>query len=171
MATFYKLNSATVGAGGAASVTFSSIPQTYTDLVVKVSARSSRASDEDGLAIGLNGTGSTSWLFLSGNGSSASAGTSASLGFGGAFVGRIPATNATANTFGNAEIYVSNYAAAKTKSSFVDAATENNASTAYISILGNYYSSTTAVTSIIVLASNANLVQNSTITLYGIRNS
>ena len=43
MATTYTLiSSVTVGSGGAASIEFTSIPSTYTDLVLKLSARSSR---------------------------------------------------------------------------------------------------------------------------------
>jgi hypothetical protein len=40
MATTYKLiSSVTVGSGGATTMTFSSIPQTYTDLLLKISSR------------------------------------------------------------------------------------------------------------------------------------
>ena len=35
----YLISSQTVGSGGATDITFSSIPQTYTDLVIKVSSR------------------------------------------------------------------------------------------------------------------------------------
>jgi hypothetical protein len=37
--TFIKIASVTVGSGGAASMDFTSIPSTYTDLVIKVSTR------------------------------------------------------------------------------------------------------------------------------------
>jgi hypothetical protein len=40
MATYTLINSVTVGSGGAASMEFTSIPSTYTDLVVKISGRS-----------------------------------------------------------------------------------------------------------------------------------
>ena len=167
--TFVKIASVTVGSGGVASVTFSSIPQTYTDLLIKGSARSLRASDEDGMAFGINGGGATNWLLLSANGSSASSGTLSSLGFGAAFVGRIPGANATANTFGSFELYLPNYTSNTAKSYSTDAVTENNGTTAYMSFLAAYQSSTATVSSVILLASNANLAQNSTFTLYGIK--
>jgi hypothetical protein len=168
-ANYVLLEKITVGAAGAASVTFSSIPQTgYTDLVIKGSARSLRASDEDGLAFGINGAGATNWLLLSGNGSSASSGTLSSLGFGAAFIGRIPGANATANTFGNFELYLPNYTSSSAKSYSIDAVTENNGSTAYSSFLTAYQSNTAAVSSVILLASNANLAANSTFYLYGV---
>jgi hypothetical protein len=168
-ANYVLLEKITVGAASAASVSFTSIPQTgYTDLVIKGSARSLRASDEDGMGFGINGTGATDWVLLSGNGSLASSGTLSSLGFGAAFVGRIPGANATANTFGNFELYLPNYTSSNVKSYSADAATENNSSTAYLSMLAAYQSNTSAVTSIILLAGNANLAPNSTFYLYGV---
>ena len=38
------------------SVTFSSIPQNYTDLLIYVSARSNRASGADNITMSLNGS-------------------------------------------------------------------------------------------------------------------
>ena len=47
MATTYKaISTVTVGSGGAASITFSSIPATYTDLVLKISGRHDTSSDQ-----------------------------------------------------------------------------------------------------------------------------
>ena len=37
--TFTKIASVSVGSGGAATMSFTSIPSTYTDIVVKLSAR------------------------------------------------------------------------------------------------------------------------------------
>ena len=168
-ANYVLLEKITVGAASAASVSFTSIPQTgYTDLVIKGSARSLRASDEDGIGFGINGSGATDWVLLSGNGSLASSGTLSSLGFGSAAVGRIPGANATANTFGNFELYLPNYTSSNVKSYSADSATENNSSTAYLSMLAAYQSNTAAVTSIILLAGNANLAPNSTFYLYGV---
>jgi len=42
--TFVKIASVTVGAGGASSIDFTSIPGTYTDLKVVISARGSRSN-------------------------------------------------------------------------------------------------------------------------------
>ena len=41
--TMTPIQTVTVGSGGAANITFSNIPQTYTDLVIKISARSNRS--------------------------------------------------------------------------------------------------------------------------------
>ena len=48
--TYNRIGSVTVGSGGASTITFSNIPQTYTDLVVKFSMKSTTANQNtDGL--------------------------------------------------------------------------------------------------------------------------
>jgi len=168
--TYVNIASITIGSGGASSASFTSIPQTYTDLLLKASLRSTRSAQEDGFAFSPNGAGATFWMLLSGDGSSTSGGSSSSLGYGSSFTGRIPAASATSNTFGNLELYLPNYSnTANPKGFSLDAATENDGTTAYISLESGYYSSTSAVSSITLQASNANLAQYSTFTLYGIK--
>ena len=53
MATYTLISSVTVGAGGASSIDFTSIPSTYTDLLVKISARSTLNELNGGHAVGL----------------------------------------------------------------------------------------------------------------------
>ena len=53
--TYKPIATVTVGAGGAASIDFTSIPGTYTDLLVLISARSTRSTDyRDELFIRFN---------------------------------------------------------------------------------------------------------------------
>ena len=52
--TFVLLASTTVGSGGASSIDFTSIPATYTDLVVKVSGRIDYAQTGDYFKITFN---------------------------------------------------------------------------------------------------------------------
>jgi len=108
-ANYVLLEKITVGAAGASSVTFSGIPQTgYTDLVVKVSARGDLAQVYDSIYCQVNGLTTSIYtrLTVSGSGSSAGSGTSTSDKL---FLGAANGKNATANTFGNAEIYFPNY--------------------------------------------------------------
>jgi hypothetical protein len=74
MATTYEaIATVTVGSGGAADITFSSIPATYTDLVVKTSLRNADPTDQRwNVKITFNGNGSNySERLLFGAGSSA----------------------------------------------------------------------------------------------------
>ena len=163
--TFVKIASVTVGSGGAASMSFSSIPATYTDLVLKVSTRTNRAAATDGLEIRLNGaTTNHSGRRLTGDGTTAASSVSV--------YGNTDGNNATASTFGNAEIYIPNYAGSNYKSFSMDTVSENNATANGMTLNANLWSQTTAVSSItIVMSDGTAFNQYSTAVLYGIKNS
>jgi hypothetical protein len=168
--TYTKIASATVGAGGTSSVVFSSIPQTYTDLVLRASARSTRAGlDEDGFTIRLNSS-TSGYTYKVTIGQGASIGN-LNTSYEQTWAGEVNAGNSTANTFNNLEAYFPNYTGTAGKSYSVDSAQENNGSTAYFSVGAIFQSSTSAITSLTLGAANGNLAQYSTLTLYGIKNS
>ena len=161
--TFVKIATVTVGAGGAATLDFTSIPSTYTDLVLKISGRYS-ASAFDGHYIAFNGSTSTfTGRTLYGTGSAA---VSASIA---RYVGSIGGTASTASTFNNNEIYIPNYAGSTNKSFSVDNVTENNATESYQNLVAGLWATTSAITSISISLPTGNFVQYSTATLYGIK--
>jgi hypothetical protein len=143
----------------AATIEFVSIPQTFTDLVVLISARNTTTSIDLYMEFNANGSG-YSGRILYGNGSSATAGT----------VGNQPVwitpSGATANTFGNASIYIPNYAGSTNKSYSGDSVTENNASLAYQFLAAGFWSNTAAITAIKLFGSD--FAVGSTFSLYGI---
>ena len=74
MAKSYTLIQAQTLTSSAASVTFSNIPQNFTDLVIKVSGRSNRAAAHDAaINLTFNDVGGTSYSdkFLRGSGTAA----------------------------------------------------------------------------------------------------
>ena len=167
MPTYKAIASTTVGSGGASSITFSSIPQTYTDLVIKLSTR----SGFDWIRCQFNSSGGTAYSsrWLSGNGSSAGSGSSS--GDSSARATIVGQTD-TANTFGNAEVYIPNYTSSNYKSLSGDGVSEANQTAAYAYLTASLWSNTSAITSITLTLENAgNFVQYSTATLYGIKNS
>jgi hypothetical protein len=163
--TYTLLETITVGAAGASSVTFNSIPQTgYTDLVVKMSVRDNTGNIGNFLNISLNGsTTSFTGRYLNGNGASASSGS----GFP-RLVIEYSGASSTANTFGNGEMYFPNYTSANYKSYSGDSVSENNATTAYADMSAGLWSSTAAITSITFTPNTGQLVQYSTFSLYGV---
>lgn len=171
--TYTLISSVTVGAGGASSIDFTSIPATYTDLKVVTSVRTNRADQSDAIKIQYNGdTGSNysiRYLFTS-DGSTVGSGSASSIGFD--IGGFGTAANATANTFGNSEIYIPNYAGSTQKSSSTDSTAENNATAALLRLEANLWTGTAAISSI-KLTPNAGTLFNqySTAYLYGIKNS
>jgi len=169
--TYTLIASNTVGLLGSATITFSSIPSTYTDLLIKSSARTDRVNTVDYYKLKFNGTATSySERSLNGNGSAAASENNNSTSYG--FNYAIDAATATTSTFSNAEFYIPNYAGSNNKSYSTDAVTENNAATAYAAFTAGLLSNTTAITSITLESANAaNFVQYSTFYLYGIKNS
>lgn len=174
MPTFTQIGSAvTVGSGGQSSITFSSIPSTYTDLVLKVSGRSSRSADRDELQVVFNSTASSySGKNLIGfdSNSTASFNSSPSTYLAGL---NISGSSATTSTFGSTEIYIPNYAGSTNKSVSVETVGENNSSTSWIvQMNAGLWSNTAAITSITLsVTSTFSFVQHSTAYLYGVSNA
>jgi len=166
--TYTLIQSVTVGSGGAASIEFGSIPQTYTDLLVVTSVRTNRSAVVDNLQIEFNGL-STNLTFrlLYGGGTSA---TSASGSYG--LVADANAATSTASVFSSHSIYIPNYTGSTNKSFSVDAVTENNATEAYQEMVAGLWSATSAITSLRLFPRTGTLlVQYSSASLYGIKNS
>jgi hypothetical protein len=171
--TFTKIAGTTIISTGTRIVTFSSIPATYTDLLLRVSARSDTAATvvQGYFWVAYPASGSGSSRRLIGNGSSASSSTFSNGSFQVFQTSDIPAASSTSNTFGSIDCYIPNYLSSNNKSVSVDGVTENNATTAYAELTAGIINTTSAITAISFEASAGNLVNNSTFTLYGIKNS
>ena len=166
--TYEAIATVTVGSGGAADIEFTSIPATYTDLLVKVSARSTDGSWQ-GMYMRLNGaTTNYSSIYLDGTGSSVGSGVITTTGL---YISTIGGTNATSSTFTNSEIYIPNYTSSNNKSLSADGSAENNAIAAYLNLIANLWSDSAAITSILLYSAAGNIAEYSTATLYGIKNS
>lgn len=157
--TMTLISTVTVGTTAPSYISFASIPQTYTDLLFVVSARYT-VDQVDGI-LGINGSGANGSfrrLIGSGSGASSSSGSTMNL--------FINPSSATANTFGNTSIYITNYTAATNKAISVDSLNENNATAAYAGIFADLWSNTAAITSVDI--GGYALAQYSTASLYGI---
>ena len=171
--TYTKIETIIVGSGGVASITFSSIPATYTDLVIKASVRTNNNAVFDNAQVRFNGDTGTNYsrLYLVGDGSTTISFKAASNN---AYFPSycFNAANATANTFSNTEFYIPNYTSANFKPISADAVSENNATAAYDGLHSGLWSSTAAITSINIAPGSGTLLnQYSTFTLYGISNA
>jgi len=168
--TFVAIATVTVGSGGASTIDFTSIPGTYTDLVMKYSLKSDTgnlpAGSQKFIVMTLNSNSGSSGRQLQGDGSSASSSTSVNIG-------GANDPNTTANTFSNGELYIPNYTSSNAKPVSVDNVAENNGTSARNQIYALLYNSpTSAITSISISPqTSGSFVQHSTATLYGIKNS
>jgi hypothetical protein len=172
--TYVAIATTTVGSGGASSIEFTSIPGTYTDLCILLSAR----SDESGSSVTNlrwtfnNSTSGYSGLELyaqtsnntvgSGNGGTTS--SYIQLGYANAPLN-------TASTFSSTMVYIPNYASSNNKSMSLDSVQESNGGAVYVDLGAALWSNSAAITSIKITPLTNNFVQYSTATLYGIKNS
>ena len=170
MSTHIKISTITVGSGGAASIDFTSIPATYTDLKLVMSARI-EASYRQVIIKFNNSSADFTFRNILGDGASTASYTQASYGYN--LIGYAPlAGTDTASTFGNMEIYIPSYASANFKSISVDSVHETNAATAYATLEAGLWSQTAAITQLTLLPYGGNdFDQYSSATLYGIKSS
>jgi hypothetical protein len=178
MANTYTLIQAQTLSTTASSVTFSSIPSTYTDLNILLSCRANQAASQSQdiymrLGSGSVDTGSNySMTRIYGTGSSTASdrasGTSTALR-----VGRTTDSSATANTFASNSIYVPGYATANKKQLFTAGVDEDNGAQSFQMLLSGLWNSTTAVDILTIypFTGGTSFVADSTFYLYGIKNS
>ena len=159
------IETVTVGAGGATSIDFQNIPQTYTDLVILLSSRQSTSSFQ-GQRLYFNNTDTNlrnNYLLGTGSGTQASA---AATGY----FGSIAGTNVSASIFDNTFIYISNYTSTSLVKTF---SAENiapaNANLAYLGITNGTWNSTSAITRVTLFPDGGgSYTQYSSATLYGV---
>lgn len=162
--TMKLVSTITVGAGGIASIEWTGIPQTGTDLIVLFSLRSDRSAISDVLSWTLNGS-TTSFSYKRLEGRSGTASTlSGSEQWPNAFNGN----TGTSNTFGNGQAYIANYTGSTGKSISIESVSENNALDAQVHMLGGLWNNTSAITSIKLTGIGTNFLQYSTASLYTI---
>ena len=168
--TYTLIASSIVGSGGASTIDFTSIPSTYTDLMVVLSARSTRNLYEwDDIRQNINSSGvSTSITAVNVYGTGSATGSNTGVG---TAAGIANTDNVTANSFSSVSIYYPNYTSSNNKSISVDAVSENNATSALAILTATLWSNTAAITSLSFSCANGNFKQYSTAYLYGISNS
>jgi len=161
----------------ATSVTFSNIPQNYTDLKVVVSARGTANNNErvSDISLRINNNSSASYTYRGLTGVPGTSSTSV-FGFSGTsifqYFGFGTSADAISNTFGSTEFYFTNYTSSTAKSISVDSVGENNSSTTLLRIITGRWSPSTqeAISTLAFSLDSGSFVSGSTFTLYGISN-
>lgn len=167
MAVTYEPIATQTLTGNTGIVTFSSIPQTYTDLVLRVSAQVS--SSWDVIAIRMNGTASGySFTYIQSDGSSALAGRGSSeIALRG---GHIPGSSTS--TYSSDEYNFMNYTGSADYKTVISRVGSYNTGAQGFNTQARaqLLQMTSAINSITVQTFNgANLTAGSTFTLYGIK--
>jgi hypothetical protein len=168
--SYESIATVTVGSGGSSTITFSSIPSTYTHLQIRALARTAGSS-----------TGGTSWALrynsassnyarhnISGDGSSASAdnGTNETYGY----LESLATGGLTASVFGSIVIDILDYANTNKYKTVRSLAGWDNNGSGRIVLTSHLYQSTSAISQIDITAGNTqDYVQYSHFALYGIK--
>ena len=170
---FVALATQTVGAGGATSVTFSSIPQIYKHLQIRATARGTLAQPYDHIVFTINGATSGYYRHLVLNDGvnvpeSYNYASDNKLSF-----GYLAGNSTTANVFGGVVLDILDYTNTNKRKTVRSLNGYNQNSSGggqqYISISGGTYPSNSAITSIEIKSESANLAQYSHFALYGIQ--
>lgn len=163
--TMTLVSTITVGSGGAASIEWTDIPQTGTDLYVLFSLRSNRSANASGLNWTLNNsTSSYSYKRLEGRNT-----TVGNLSGSEQWPNSFNGDTSTSSTFGNGQAYIPNYTSTIGKTVSIESVAENNAVDAQVHILNGLWNVTSAITSIKLTESSGNsFLQYSTASLYKI---
>lgn len=148
-------------------IVFSSIPQTFTDLVVLVSGRANPNEANGGVVIQLGFNGSYSDIsakWLAGTGSSVALGTDTTI-----YV-MTSSNDSTGSTFGNTTIYIPSYRSLTAKSTSVEGISENNGVVSR-QLLGSglWNPSTQAAITSLSLRKLDGILTGTSVTLYGIK--
>jgi hypothetical protein len=152
-----------------ASVTFSNIPQNYTDIKIVASARTARSDNGDYALLSLNGSEANSGVTFWGYGTTVATSNTTNN------VLIVPGNTATSSVFGNLELYCPNYTNSGNKTVSTDSSAEDNTVSSNGNSIGSLLwssgsAATSAVTSITLTGRFGSFLSGSTFTLYGVSN-
>jgi hypothetical protein len=168
----YESIATATGTGSSATITFSSIPQTYKHLQLRVLVRSTEAgAGKSNLIIKLNNdstTGNYRTHQLTGNGSSVSA-TTTTGSAGLRFNDTLSRAGNTAGLMAVQIIDFQDYTATMNRTVRMFSGIDTNDANGILGLYSGLYISTTALTQIDYTCPDGNLSTNTVVSLYGIK--
>lgn len=163
--TMSLVQTVTVGAGGAANIEFTTIPQDATDLLLVLSCRPTGTEANVQVYFNSDNTDANySVRRLNGNGSTASSNSYAypQIGY--------TRSDYTASTFASLQLYIPNYTSSVAKSFSSDTVAENNATTSNQGIHAGSWSGTSAISTLRIDPKfGTSWAQHTTASLYKIK--
>lgn len=168
-ATYYLIAKNTL-TSNTTTVTFSSIPNTYTDLILKFSTRHNSSANFNDYRLSFNGSSATNYSLARirvHNSTVSSEETSNAT-----YIGPTQsAQNNDTNTFSNVEIYIPSYTASQNKPLYWYNVAEENSANAHIQSIASLFRDTTAISSIGITQDTGDFASGSSFRLYGIKKS
>lgn len=173
MANTYKLIASNTLTSATATVTFSSISTSYTDLNLVLSTRASSSSWGTEVYLRFNSNSSSIYSYVAVGASNAAA-FDAQLFLQNLGAGSLTAGNSsTSNAFGFTQFYIPSYQSSSNKVfSIYDSPGFNSVTNMQFEYISNLFGSTSAISSITIgLVNGSNFLTNSSFYLYGISNT
>jgi hypothetical protein len=151
------------------AITFGSIPQTYTDLLIKSSSKRHASGGTGAMYVYFNGSNASvrSYSFY-GNGTASGSSTLTTAGN----IGE--AGEIAESGWASTDLYICNYASTSVFKSYLsESFRSNNGANTYQDFCSGLYSSATAITSVTLYTANTAtyFIAPSVFTLYGIKNT
>ena len=167
MANTYKLLYKYTFLSSGSSVTYNSVSQNYTDIIVRVSLRSDQSGTVRAYRVQTNGVDPGTGWRLGGEGAGVPI-------YGDSGIGNyLPGTGTTnSNVFGIGETIISNYSSStQNKQLLTESASTNTTSTSGLSLVSVYYNSNTPISTLVVYPTAGNFVAGSIVSFYGVSKS
>jgi hypothetical protein len=166
---FESIATVTIGSGGALSADFTSIPQTYSHLQIRMIGRTANAYTDDNIHIRFNSDTGNNYAFhyFYGTGAAVASGNQATYNL--AIPFRVPGANSSANMFGSGVCDILDYTNTNKYKTLRSIAGHDQNGSGLLFMFSGLYFSTAAITSIsLFYSSSINIAQNTTFALYGI---
>lgn len=165
--SFESISTVTVGAGGAASVSFTSIPTTYTHLQIRAITKNTSTNNFAAMRFNSDNGSNYNAHYLDGDGASVTAGGSAN--YDRSYFG-YTSTSSQTNIFGASVIDILDYKDTnKFKTVRILTGVDVNGSGGYTEFSSSAWRSTSAISDINIFFSSNNFAQYSSFALYGIK--
>ena len=163
--TYTPIATQTLGSA-TATVTFSSIPSTYTDLVLIISGRVSSTTGNNNTAIRFNGDSGNNYSMtrLTGDGLAAASDRVSNT----SYAGWALVANSSSSEFSPIIYNIQNYSNTTTNKTLIG---RGNWTAQFVSATVSMWRNTTAITSIDITQTGTNWVVGSTFTLYGVKSA
>jgi hypothetical protein len=167
---YESISTVTVGSGGSASITFSSIPATYTHLQIRCAIQETQAgADYDNLIARFNGDSASNYSRhqLIGDGSAASAFGAANITFAGC--GGVVRNGAGTSVFNPTVIDILDYANTNKYKTIRSLSGSDWNGGGFVGLFSSAWRDTSAISSIVLTSQSAsNFSEYSSFALYGI---
>lgn len=167
--TYSLLSTVRLSGGAASSISFTSIPQGYTDLVLNMSLRATGTDSTDAwdMPMSVNGSSTIITASLRGDGSGTNYNAVTDR-----LLRQIVPSNWTTGTFSNGQIYFPGYTSSNYKVFDVKTIVEQDAAASAQILIAGAIATTSPITSLtFTVTGGSNFAQHSSMSLYGIKNS